>query len=131
MKQVFKCEYQQIGISLEPKVVRIDNYEHLDNYLKQHKSAIKMANDIKEQYKDKFNKPLAITTKSLATEIKGHYNVKKYCIAFQHKCPLLIKIKLINKLVNSLIDHCDVIDCGEISCDNNRWIWDLLQIFAR
>ncbi|MCF0114628.1 MAG: hypothetical protein HUJ56_04690 [Erysipelotrichaceae bacterium] len=129
MKQVIKCEYQQVRVSLEPKVVRIDNYEPLETYLIDHKSAMAMAKGIKDKYYTTFNQPLAISTKSLASEIKGHYLMKKYCLLLQDKCPKLTNQPLIKRIINRLLLSCDVIDCGELSEDNNRWVWDILQIF--
>jgi hypothetical protein len=77
---------------------------------------------IKAQYYGFFGKELDITTDSLIVEIWGHVYFEYYVLAIKE----LLKLKLIEGFLESILEPSEVIDCGESGLDNNRKLWDML-----
>lgn len=115
--------YKEIGLVFEPRIVRVLNDERLRLYLKRggRKAASELAAMARELYQTKYGCPLEITTRSLACEIYWHYYINEKALYFE-------KRRGLKKLSRWLIFHMDVIDCGERSEDNNRFLWDFLGV---
>lgn len=114
-----------IGVVYENKVVRINNDDVLHQKLKKggHKASHYVAMEIRQRYEEQFGKPIDITTRSLGVEIFWHYKIERFCLMVERI------LKRRTRLTKWLILHMDVIDCGEKSEDNNRFVWDFLAKF--
>ncbi len=77
---------------------------------------------IREQYQALLGKDLDITDDSLAVEIWGHVYFEYYLLILKE----LVRLQLLNDLLEPLLAKSDVIDCGEAGLDNNRKLWDML-----
>ena len=117
--------YHDVGITMQPRIVRVDNDKALDLYLSsgKRKAALALADRIHEVYEAAYSEKLDITRKSLACEIYDHYRILRITQAlskiFGENFRPLKWLKL----------HMDVVDCGEKKEDNNRFVWDLLSKF--
>ena len=89
------------------------------------KGVRKLAEDLKKHFEEVKKRPLNITVKSLATEIRGHYYFEKMYLPFRWLLRLFLLRKIADKLDNSLKAY----DCAEAAIDGNRKIWDFLSLF--
>lgn len=125
----WKTEYQSVQFSIEPMVVRVKNNEELKKYLRfRLKNAIRLSRVIRKRYEKNMQQPLNITTPSLAIEILGHFMIQEVCLALKKITDKVPWNGPVSRFCDWLLIHMDVIDCGEKSCDNNRFLWDLLAI---
>ena len=83
-----------------------------------------MAGHLRAAYEGHFKKPLRISEKSLAVEVYMHY---KFQVWFRYLEKGFKNSRLLKRLLRSTA----VIDCGEKSCDTNRFVWDFMARFVR
>ena len=117
--------YHDVGVAMQPRIVRVDNDKALNRYLSggKRKAALALADRILELYESQYGEKLKITRKSLACEIYDHYRILKLTEA-------LSKLFGENfRPLRWLKHHMDVVDCGERKEDNNRFLWDIFSIF--
>jgi len=124
MEKIYHLENSEIKVGLEPKLVRVYSDTALWTFLKTNagKRFKLLAETIKKDYATTFGNELEITNDSLIVEILVHV----YCDYLGLRFNQIVKIKLIQNLVNKLLERAEVVDCGERSVDSNRWVWDLL-----
>ena len=115
--------FENIGLQMKERVVRVVNDETLITFLKteKHKGARELARFILVEYRQRFGSELKITERSLACEIYWHY----YCL---DKAASYERRHGKRKFTSWLIRHIDISDCGEKSVDTNRFVWDILSI---
>ncbi|MBQ0001735.1 MAG: hypothetical protein KBT01_09435 [Clostridiales bacterium] len=90
--------------------------------------ALHLAEYLKWKHKKKSGQVLRITTTSLAVELLGHFAIQEGCflvLKFHKYLPVRKPVKL---FCQWLLKHMDVIDCGGMDCDNNRFVWDILSM---
>lgn len=126
MSQKKTLQIDGIGISLSDRIVRVNNDGLLKAMLITGKrdSALTLSSKIRQMYEAEFGKSLNITTRSLAAEIYDHYLLQE----------LTLKIEKLTGQIRPtrwMIRHMEVIDCGERSEDNNRFLWDLVSLVWR
>lgn len=124
--------FESISIRYENKIVRITCNEALTNYLKlPGNGSIPLAEHILKTYESYFHKPLEITLHSLAVEILGHVYADKFGASLNHISEHFSgeQMNLLHNLAEKLLERTSVIDCGEKSVDNNRFVWDFLEPF--
>lgn len=83
-----------------------------------------IAQQIKIEFYKKHQRPLQISTPSLAVEILGHmvaYQLLKLMQQYVTAQPFL-------DLIIRYRQNAYRIDCGEWDYDSNRWLWDFLQL---
>ena len=122
--------FESITIQYENKIVRITCDSALMNYLElPGNGSVPLAEHILKTYEHYFHKPLLISLHSLAIEILGHVYADKFA-----SCCSDLAIHLSNeqsnclkKMADKLLERTSIIDCGEKSVDNNRFIWDFLE----
>lgn len=112
-----------LSVEYKDGVVSIKNNSALNNLLKDKSSAsLKAAAVIKAEYKKKKGKALDISEGSLGVEILGHVYPDRIGNAIK-KLPLP---GFIEDAIDKFLKRTEVIDCGESSKDNNRFLWDFL-----
>lgn len=126
MSKQWNKDYRGIGILLEPQVVRVRNDMALRAQLYRGKqtAAYKLALHILRTHRRAFPQRIRISVRSLACEIYGHYLIKEYAERLElrfgeHKLTTWLKL------------HMQVIDCGDMKSDNNRFVWDLFSYVFR
>lgn len=117
--------YHDVGIAMQPRIVRVDNDAALNSYLSngKRKAALALSRKIIDNYEEEYGEKLQISARSLACEIYDHYLILKITAALA---------KLFGEDFRPLRwmkRHMDVIDCGEKKEDNNRFLWDLFSLF--
>ena len=118
--------YDGIKVRNDIKCVHIGNDNMLDEYIRSHKDVHKLVDQIKLGYIRETDQPLIISDSSLYCEILMHYHIGNLASYLSNKSALFKN----NRLIRRAIRACEVIDCGESSCDGNRWVWDILQIIV-
>ncbi|MDO5714079.1 MAG: hypothetical protein Q4Q07_06560 [Tissierellia bacterium] len=117
-------ENNNININVEEeKWIRIRHDKDLEKALEE-LGNLPIAKRAKEEYRKRHGKDIQIETNSLAVEISGHVLPGDVSYKIQE----LNLGKTINKLMEEIQRHTDIIDCGEKEVDGNRFIWDMLQI---
>lgn len=113
-----------IKIQLDEGIIRVYSNAALWQYLngEARQRLNLLAETIKNEYAAAFSKPLKIGTKSLVVEILVHIYCDYLGLAFNR----YVRIPVIQKLVNKLLERAEVVDCGEKAKDGNRWVWDML-----
>ncbi len=123
-------EFQNISIQYEEKFVHILCDSVLKEYLRQKgNGSIDLADHILSTYESLYHCPLQIGRDSLALEILGHVytgSLMKAVLAAKAFIPAAIYSQLEPEL-KKLEGKTEIIDCGEKSADNNRFIWDTLE----
>lgn len=120
-------KYYGIGLKFEPQIIRVENDEALRHFLmNEENAALRLATVIRKAYRLKYGIDLAISRDSLAVEIKGHYNIKRICCTIESGQIFMVPNHILQKFLDKMQMHMKVIDCGEMKCDNNRWVWDIL-----
>lgn len=124
MRSDWNRKYRGIGIRVDHRVVRILNDDALHEMLKTNGRyhAFGIALFARHYYRQTFGSNIRISTKSLACEIYWHYYIRIRSEAIEKKWGR-------KKLTTWLLRHMDVIDCGDLGNDNNRFLWDLLAPF--
>ena len=117
--------YHDVGITMQPRIVRVDNDDALKSYLSggKRKAALSLADRILGIYESAYGEQLKISRESLACEIYDHFILMKITDAFGRVFGAGLRP------VRWMKRHMDVIDCGERKEDNNRFLWDLFSIF--
>ncbi len=124
--------FNNISIQYDEGVVRIKADDALIKFLElpSHGSYL-LSQHILKTYEKKFNKTIKISIHSLAIEIIAHVfvdtileNISDFSDSISHE-----KLKPVIDTLEHLREHTRVIDCGESSLDNNRFIWDSLVPF--
>lgn len=124
--------YYDIAITMEMQAIHILNNEVLLFYLQQpDNGALELADFILEQYEERFGVPLQVGRHSLAIEILAHVFADKFADSVQRLADRLDDkyTVTLQKLVDKIKLHSDVIDCGEMGRDNDRLLWDLISPF--
>lgn len=108
-----------IKVELLDRVVRVENGKALKALLKPGKrsAAMALARTVRRAYEKKAGTALDITEKSLAAEIYDHYLLQEMTLFTE-------KLFGQSRPTRWMIRHMEVIDCGEKSEDNNRFLWD-------
>ena len=119
--RLYECN---IKIQLDEGIIRVYSNAALWEYLNgQTRQRLRLlAETVKDEYAAVFGKPLQIGTNSLIVEILVHLYCDYLGLAFNR----YVRIPVIQKLVNKLLERAEVVDCGEKAKDGNRWVWDLL-----
>lgn len=123
MEQQEDRRFEDIGLQMKERIVRVANDEPLTALLKKekHKGARALARYILAQYRQQFGTELKISERSLACEIYWHYYCWDKAVTFENRHGK-------KRFTSWLIRHIDVSDCGEQKVDNNRFVWDILSI---
>ncbi|WMJ88271.1 hypothetical protein [Anaerocolumna sp. MB42-C2] len=130
--EMWNKDFSNISIQYEDSVVRIKADDMLMNFLElpSHGSYF-LSQHILNTYETIFEKPLKISNHSLAIEIIAHVfvdtileNISDFSDSISHD-----KLKPVIDTLEHLREHTKIIDCGESSVDNNRFIWDSLVPF--
>lgn len=115
--------FDGVNIEICDKIIRVDDGERLKEKMQKNFSfAIDLSAYILKKYEETYGKELQISLKSLAIEIYAHFWVQEFFFKMQD---IFGKRALFDKFIL----HTSVIDCGEKTVDNNRWIWDFISIF--
>jgi hypothetical protein len=124
--------FHDISIELQEHWARIATDDALMNFLAQPgNGSVELANYILQRYQEAFQKPLAISEMSLAVEILIHAYVdliSKSAGEIQKALPKHVSKAILN-FAEKLHERTAVIDCGEKSVDNNRFVFDGLAPF--
>lgn len=121
--------YQGITVGMKPLSVHIYAGEQLAQLLREPGNpALRLARHILEAYERVFRSKLHIPEHSLAIEIIAHVFADHAAEAIQS---LIEKIAPhsrgpVTRLMERISRSAEVIDCGEASCDSNRFLWDAL-----
>ncbi|MBX2953800.1 MAG: hypothetical protein KF870_14960 [Leadbetterella sp.] len=89
------------------------------------KGVNRLAEELKKHFEEVKKRPLKITTKSLATEIRGHYYFEKLYLPFRR----LLRFFFLQKITDILDNSLKAYDCAEAAVDGNRRLWDFLSLF--
>lgn len=89
------------------------------------KGVHQLAEELKKAFEEARERPLKITAKSLAAEIRGHYYFEK----LYGPSRLLLRFLFLHKITDVLDTSLKEYDCGEAGSDPNRRIWDVLSRF--
>lgn len=121
--------YKDISFTLEPHIVRVKNDEPLKKCLTARMgNAYRLSRVIREKYEEEFEKPLHITTRSLACELLVHFWVQEIVLFKELVTKKTIHRRIMARFSDKVLLHTDVIDCGERAVDGNRIVWDLLSL---
>ncbi len=125
--RILNIANQNITVLFQSHSVHITNDDALVRLLETNRAAVteELVVAIKEQFKSLYAYELDISADSLAVEIWGHV----YCAQLATIIQNLVRLKLLEKVTDKLIDYCAVIDCGEKGYDGNRFFWDMLAPF--
>ncbi|WP_367915477.1 hypothetical protein [Leadbetterella sp. DM7] len=125
-RTLFNCtitySFSDAGIHLisDPELHRL-----MKNYPE--KGVRELAEALKTHFGEVKKRPLNISTKSLVTEIRGHYYFEKLYPPFRR----LLQVIFLQKLANLVDKSLKAYDCAEAGKDGNRKIWDFLSHFDR
>jgi len=120
-------KYHDVGLAMQPRIVRVDNDKALYEFLSKgkRKAALKLADRIRSVYETEYGEELQISRRSLACEIYDHYKILRITYSLGKVFGEdFLPIKWMKR-------HMGVIDCGEKKEDNNRFLWDLFALFWR
>jgi hypothetical protein len=124
--------FHNISIELQEHWAKITTDKALMDFLAQPgKGSVELADYILRRYQDVFHKPLEISRMSLAIEILIHAyvdQISKSAEELQKVLPEHIA-KVILNIAEKLHERTVIIDCGEKSVDNNRFVFDGLEPF--
>lgn len=121
--------FHDISISYDEKMIHIKTDVNLLNFLALPKNgSLQIADYILNKYQIIYGKTLEITRDSLAIEILAHAYIDIFSSALialgqTTKHPTIRKAI---KMLDTIQSKTEIIDCGELSVDNNRHIWDSL-----
>lgn len=129
MQQTFIILAYPIKLNFNKGLIRIYSNAALWALLKndKYKRLAFLCQEIKTIYFKKFGVPLKISQKSLMLEIAIHVYCDYLGLLFKQLCSWSI----IHKLLNKLIKRAEIVDCGELKLDSNRWFWDILSPLAK
>ena len=125
-------EFHNICIDLQEHWARITTDKNLMDYLaRPGNGSVELANYILQRYRDIFHEPLKITEMSLAVEILIHAyvdRISKSTGELQKALPEHVSKAVLN-FAEKIHERTAIIDCGEKSVDNNRFVFDGLAPF--
>lgn len=133
--EILDKNFNNISIRFSDKWARIICDEALFNFLNKQKgnTALKLSEYILDKYQELAGCQLNITKDSLTIEILFHQYMDLLSTSFllaKTSIPKDIYNKL-EKTCKEIKSHMDIIDCGELSVDNNRHIWDSLEKYHK
>lgn len=128
----WNTDFHGIAMRCPKYFVQIKNDEILKDFLDQDGvGSMEIAAWMKKLYYREWECELDISEKSLAIEILGHVYANDFMKLIE-KLPFADnEDTAFGKLVESLQEHLDIIDCGEKGRDNNRFVWDALVPFDK
>ena len=116
---------QEAAYLFEPQIVRVRNDEALKRLFQDRlKASAALAVFLRDRYRELYQEELRITRESLAVELYLHYLAQEVLLKLKKRLP---KSRLAARLLRST----EIIDCGDLSRDGNRFFWDLLSRFIR
>ncbi|WP_148409857.1 hypothetical protein [Murimonas intestini] len=124
--------FDGISIQCEEKWARIKCDKSLKDYLiKPGNGSKQLAGYILKYYEMSEGKHLKIGLHSLAIEILAHAYTDLFCNAAKGLKAVLPSglYDELDKVLEKLLIHTEIIDCGEKDVDSNRFIWDGLEPF--
>lgn len=124
-------EFHNISIRYEDRIVRIKSDSALTHFLLSSKGPNALAEHILESYERIYHKSLQIHIHSLAVEIIAHVFIDTISkdISILSSNISKDKLEFIQGVLESIREHTRIIDCGELSVDSNRFVWDILEPF--
>ncbi len=122
---------RNIRIGFDDSAVHIVTDEHLKAFLKKDRTAsYVLAHAILERYRILFGKPLNISRRSLAAEIRLHVLSHAFFTALENMADFK-NSGICHRICSKMIRSAEVIDCGERQVDGNRFVFDYVSIFSR
>lgn len=117
----------KIKVSFHKRLVRITNDNELDKLLARRieERTTKLAKAIKKEYAAIKEKELKIPDDSMIVEIWGHVYFERFALALKQ----FIKLKPVAFFAKVAVKRCEIIDCGELQIDHNRFFWNVLAPF--
>ncbi len=133
--EVLDKGFNNISIRFSDKWARIVCDDYLFDFLNHQKgnSALKLAEYILTKYQELAGCPLQITKDSLTIEILFHVYMDLLSTLFlmsKNSIPKELYKKL-EATFKEIKRHMDIIDCGELSVDTNRHVWDELEKYHK
>ena len=124
--------FHGISILIDEHWVRVKTNQALFEYLEQQgkKDASLLASYLKAEYESLYATPLDISSDSLAIEILIHAYIDKLVNLLQASQLPEVLHNALEPLLSRIEASTAVIDCGEKSVDNNRFVFDGLEPFA-
>ncbi|MBG9942856.1 hypothetical protein ABE237_27890 [Brevibacillus formosus] len=111
--------------TMEKGVIHLDNDKDLRNAIRDDiNNAEKIADQIRSDYREEYNKRLDISSDSLTWEIIGHIYPGQLARALK-KVDFLIP-DVISEGLDEVIERTKKIDMGESGKDGNRIVWDAI-----
>lgn len=134
MKSIEKWHtcFDDISIQCEVKWARVKCDKALKEYLiKPGNGSKQLADYILKYYQTAVGEKLKIGQHSLAIEILAHAYTDLFCQAMKGLKGVLPSglYDELDKVLEKLLIHTEIIDCGEKDVDSNRFIWDGLEPF--
>lgn len=128
----WNTEFCGISMRCPEYFVQIKNDAVLREFLNQEGTgSMELASVMKELYQGVWERELQISETSLAIEIIAHVFADDF-LEVVEKLPFAEKEdSRFSKLLDTLKDHMEIIDCGEKEFDHNRFIWDALSPFSK
>ncbi len=128
MQKTIRLEGRELTVIFGQGVVRIENSEELLTYIGGNPGTRtrQLVEAIQAIYSQNYGSRLDIADNSFIVEIWGHTYFEYSMLRNERLGRFLFPFGLYRRLV----DSCKVIDCGEARIDGNRWLWDLLSVFA-
>ena len=134
MKFTEDKSFYNIKIRYSDRLVQITCDPTLKSYLEEKgNGALELSAYILEGYKKSQGFSLKISQDSLAIEILAHTYADSFSSALSSissQIPAALR-RPVQKLMDHVRSHTEIIDCGERGLDNNRWIWDGLTPFKK
>jgi hypothetical protein len=123
-EKIYTFQYTSIQVIFEEGIIRITNNLQLWIFFDQHivERTAGLVSMIKQDYREFFGQPLAISNRSLGLEIWGHLYYEVFILSI---CKLL-RLNGNSPRVKILLKSSQIIDCGERHKDSNRKLWDFL-----
>lgn len=124
--------FHGIAVYCKPKSVHIRTDYALEAYLAlPGNGALDLSDHLHAQYRTHYDTPLDIGRHSLAIEILAHVYVDNIAEALESIADRLSSdmANPVSGLMERVRRHTGVIDCGESSVDNDRFVWDFLSPF--
>ncbi len=121
----------QIRVGFDDCAVHIASDDHLKAFLKNgsHASYV-LAHAVLTHYRELFGKPLSISRRSLAAEIRLHALSHDLFTALEKKS-VFASDGLYHRFCRRMIRSAEVIDCGEKHVDGNRFVFDIVSMLNR
>lgn len=127
MAHFIDLEGCKIKVSFKKRIVCITNDNELSKLLSHRieERTTKLVKAIKKEYAALKGTELKIPDDSMIVEIWGHIYFERFALAINR----FIKLKPVALFAKIAIKRCEIIDCGELSLDHNRFFWNALVPF--